>query len=71
MPVELAGRGKSAAAVLAKGGFDFRAVAKQSRIEDRLFCDISAAGSTPFAHVPAATGKLDLSSEKTIINACS
>ncbi len=69
---ELAGGGKSAAAVPAKERIRFPGGGRSpSRVEDRPLCDISAAGSTPFAHVPAASGKLDLSSEKTIINACS
>jgi hypothetical protein len=51
--------------------FETPHVAKQSRIEDRPLCDISAAGSASFAHEPVTSGKLELGSEKTIIDACS
>jgi hypothetical protein len=50
---------------------DSQAVATQSRIADRPLCDISGARRAPFAHAPQATATLDLSSEKTILNACS
>jgi hypothetical protein len=50
---------------------DSQAVATRSRVADRPLCDISGARRAPFAHVPPGTATLDLSSEKTIINACS
>jgi hypothetical protein len=40
-----------------------------SRIVGRPVCGISVPGSAPFAHVPLATARLDLSSEKMSSNA--
>jgi len=42
-----------------------------SRDEGRPICEMSAARRAPLLRVPAETCRLDVSSEKTILNACS